>query len=85
MRKRYADGIAWGEMKQALFEYINDHVGPARREYERLIANPDYVEQVLARGAERARAVSRPFLDQIRYAVGVRSLSGARSGSRARA
>ena len=24
--KRYAEGIAWGEMKQLLFEYINEHI-----------------------------------------------------------
>jgi tryptophanyl-tRNA synthetase len=79
MRARYAAGIGWGEMKQALFEYVDDHISSARREYERLIASPDYVEAVLRRGAERARLVSRPFLDEIRYAVGVRSLgSGAK-------
>lgn len=80
IRERYATGIGWGEMKQLLFERINDEVAPARREYERLIEHPDYVEQVLERGAERARAVSGPFLEEIRYAVGVRSLSGLSSG-----
>jgi tryptophanyl-tRNA synthetase len=74
MRARYAEGISWGEMKQCLFEYINDHLSPARREYQRLIDAPAYVEQVLRRGADKARAVSRPFLDEIRYAVGVRAL-----------
>lgn len=74
MRQRYRDGIAWGEMKQALFEYINQHLRTARNEYERLLAAPDHVEQVLRDGAERARSHARPFLAEIRGRVGVRPL-----------
>jgi tryptophanyl-tRNA synthetase len=74
LRQRYADGIGWGEMKQLLFEYIDDHLAPARDEYERLMAAPDHVEAVLRRGAEKARAVSEPLLHEIRGRVGVRPL-----------
>jgi len=72
--KRYADGIAWGEMKQILFEYINDHIKPARGEYERLIADPAIVEAELSKGAARAREIAAPYMDQIRDAIGIRSL-----------
>jgi tryptophanyl-tRNA synthetase len=75
MRRRYEAGLSWGDAKQQLFELINSELAPARREYERLLAQPDYVEQVLLRGAERARAISRPQIEKIRYAVGVRRLS----------
>ena len=70
----YAEGIAWGEMKQRLFEYINDHIKPARDEYDRLISDPAAVEAELRGGAERARELSAPYLDQIRNAIGIRSL-----------
>ena len=73
--KRYADGIAWGEMKQILFEYINDHIKPAREEYQRLIDDPAVVEQALLKGAEKAREISAPYLEEIRYAVGIRKLA----------
>ncbi len=72
---RYAEGIGWGEMKQLLFEYINEHIGPARAEYERLIADPASVEAELRKGAERAREISVPFLDRLRRAIGIRSLA----------
>jgi tryptophanyl-tRNA synthetase len=72
---RYADGIAWGEMKQVLFECINAQIKPAREEYERLIANPTLVEAELQKGAERARELARPYLAEIREAVGIRSLA----------
>ena len=74
VEQAYADGIAWGEMKQKLFEYINDHIKPARDEYERLIADPAAVEAELRRGAERARELSAPYLDRIRDAIGIRRL-----------
>ena len=74
IKKRYADGIAWGEMKQVLFEYINEHIKPVREEYNRLISDPAVVEQELLRGAERAREVSVPYLDEIRHAIGIRKL-----------
>jgi tryptophanyl-tRNA synthetase len=74
VEKRYAEGIAWGEMKQLLFEYLNEHIKPARAEYQRLIENPGDVEAALQQGAEKARAISVPYLDKIRHAVGIRKL-----------
>ena len=74
IERRYAEGIAWGEMKQLLFEYINDHIKPMRDEYNRLLDDPAIVEHELRKGAERAREISAPYLQEIRYAVGIRKL-----------
>ncbi len=74
IEKRYAEGIAWGEMKQVLFEYINDQIKPARDEYQRLIDDPATVEAELKKGAEKAREISIPYLAQIRDAIGIRRL-----------
>lgn len=74
IEKSYANGIAWGEMKQLLFEYINEHLKPVRDEYERLIANPAIVEAELKKGAARAREISAPFMAEIRDAIGIRKL-----------
>lgn len=74
IEKRYAEGIAWGEMKQLLFEYLNDHLAPAREEYQRLIGDPAEVERALIEGAGKAREISVPYLAKIRNAVGIRKL-----------
>ena len=74
VEKQYVEGIGWGAMKQQLFEYINDHIGPARAEYDRLIADPSIVEAELQKGAERARATAIPYMGQIRNAIGIRKL-----------
>jgi tryptophanyl-tRNA synthetase len=71
IRQRYADGIGWGEMKQVLFEYINEHIAPARERYEALMQAPDHIELQLQEGARKARAISIPFLKELREAVGI--------------
>ena len=69
--QRYAEGIAWGEMKQVLFQHINDHITPARERYEALLNAPEHIEQQLQEGAEKARAISVPFIKELRKAVGI--------------
>jgi len=71
VRQRYAEGIAWGEMKQTLFEYINEHIAPARERYEALLQAPEHIESQLQEGAEKARAVATPFIKELRSAVGI--------------
>jgi tryptophanyl-tRNA synthetase len=74
MAERYRSGIPWGTMKQELFELLNDHLSPYRQRYQELLADPQYVNQVLADGARKAREFSVPYLEEIRQAVGYRPL-----------
>jgi len=76
MRQAYADGISWGDAKQKLYECIEREITPMRARYEDLMAHPEKVEAVLQAGAERARALSRPLLQRLRAAVGLRTLTG---------
>lgn len=75
LARRYREGIAWGAMKQELFEYINDILKEPRQRYEELIANPKDIEDILKKGATRAREYSVPFLDKVKKCVGIQSLS----------
>lgn len=75
MRQAFADGIAWGEVKQQLFELVNAELAAPRERYEALMAEPERVERELKRGAEKARAISRPMIEQLRHAVGIRRLA----------
>ena len=81
MRQAFADGIAWGEAKQRLFERLEAELGDARERYETLIARPDEIEDRLLAGAAKARERSAPLLAALRETVGlgsVRALSVAR-------
>jgi tryptophanyl-tRNA synthetase len=74
LRSRYAEGIAWGEMKQFLFEYLNGLFAEPRENYNRLLENPSEIEAILKLGAERARDYASPFIGRLRHATGIRSL-----------
>ncbi|MEY2697748.1 MAG: hypothetical protein RL333_1886 [Pseudomonadota bacterium] len=74
IKARYAEGIGWGEMKGVLFEYLNDHLKDARDRYDALMESPDQIEETLQKGAEKARALSRPLMAKIRHSVGIRPL-----------
>ncbi|KAF3978359.1 MAG: tryptophan--tRNA ligase [Methylococcales symbiont of Iophon sp. n. MRB-2018] len=71
IEQRYADGIAWGEMKKVLFEKINEEIAPARDRYMTLMKAPDHIEEQLQEGAIKARQISVPFMQEIRKAVGI--------------
>ncbi len=75
IRKQYAAGIAWGEMKKVLFEKINAEITPARERYDSLINDPEFIEQKLQEGAVKARAITQPFLVELRKAIGIHKFS----------
>ncbi len=75
LAQAYADGIAWGDAKQVLFERIDREIAPMRERYNDLIAHPQEVERLLLIGAEKARQLSVPFMRELRHAVGLRPLS----------
>lgn len=74
MRQAYREGIAWGDAKQKAFELINAELAEARERYYTLVAQPGKIEEVLERGAVKARAFATPFLQRIRDAIGIRRL-----------
>ena len=75
LRQAYADGIAWGDAKQLLFERIDREIAPMRERHDALINNPAQLERILRAGAEKARAIATPFTAQLRHAVGLRNLA----------
>ena len=74
LRQAYAEGIAWGDAKQLLFERIDREVAPLRERYHELINDPAKIEALLQAGAHKARSVATPFMGELRQAVGLRNL-----------
>ena len=64
-----AGGMGYGTAKTILFEKINSVLSDARMEYERLMANTDEIEQILKRGAERAKPVAMETMSRVRKAM----------------
>ena len=76
----YAEGIAWGDAKQAVFERLDLEIAPMREVYEQLIQDPARIEKTLQAGARKARAIATPFTARLRHAVGLRRLDSAQTG-----
>ncbi|WP_417533035.1 tryptophan--tRNA ligase [Marinobacterium stanieri] len=82
MRQRFVEGIGWGDAKKELFEYLDAQLSAPRARYNELMNDLGEVEAVLHKGAERAREYSAPFLDKVRHAVGIRSLTDTSSAQK---
>ena len=67
-----AGGFGYGDLKQRLFDAYWEHFEPVRAKREELENNLDYVNQVIADGADKARAEATKVLDRVRKAVGLR-------------
>jgi tryptophanyl-tRNA synthetase len=74
LRASFADGIAWGDAKQVLFERIDREIAPMRDSYEALINDPGKLEDILQAGALKARRLTTPFMATLRQNVGLRNL-----------
>jgi len=64
-------GMGYSEAKERLTELMVDYFKPFRRKRAELESNIDYVKEVLANGAKRAKAVAAETLAQARKAVGL--------------
>jgi len=68
--KRFA-GAPFSAFKTALADVAIETLKPIRAEMLRLAADPAHVDNVLADGADRARALARPNMDAIKDIVGL--------------
>jgi len=66
-----AGGLGYGDLKKALFENYWNTFAEARIRRAELAANLDYVNQVLADGAIRARTLAQTVLKRARKAAGL--------------
>src|SRR6266403_266002 len=65
-------GTGYGELKKQLFEKLWEHFAPMRKRREEMLADRSYIDNVLARGAERANEVADQVMKRVRNAVGLR-------------
>ncbi len=66
-----AGGVGYGQFKKDLFEAYWEYFRTARERREWILAHPEYVDDVLNRGAEKAREEAQATLARIRQAVGL--------------
>jgi tryptophanyl-tRNA synthetase len=65
------DGAGYGDFKRAVGEAVAEFLAPVRERYAELRVDEDALEAVLAEGADRARALARVTLAEVRDRMGV--------------
>jgi len=65
-------GTGYGEFKKQLFAKLWDYFAPMRKRREEILAQPGYIDEVLAKGAKRANALAEEVMRRVRRAVGLR-------------
>jgi len=66
-----AGGMGWGEAKEELFRVANRELEPMRRRFDELMADPEKLDAILAKGAEKARPIAAATVRRFRRAAGI--------------
>jgi len=64
-------GAAYGSIKKELLGILWDFFRGAREERAKLITDPGYLRQILAKGAEKAREIGQGTINTVRKRVGL--------------
>lgn len=64
-------GLGYREVKQAIFDLYMEKFGPMRARRKELDSQPEYIDEILKQGAEKARKIAAPLLREARAAVGI--------------
>lgn len=67
----FADARGYGDLKTQVGEVVIETLAPIRGRYNDLMGDPAELDRLLAQGAERARAVSVPKVDEMKEIMGL--------------
>jgi len=72
MREQFRKGgRGYGDFKKQLFEKLWEYFTPMRERRDEILRQADYIEGVLAQGAERANSIAHGVMKRVRQAVGL--------------
>jgi tryptophanyl-tRNA synthetase len=65
------NGGGYGQFKQTVADAVVDYLAPTRERYNELRPDEAALEEIMQKGAEKARAIASPILAEVREAMGV--------------
>jgi tryptophanyl-tRNA synthetase len=72
-RRLYLNGgLAYSDIKQELYELLENKFGASRKAYMNLLKDHGHLDAVLNRGAAKARVIGRPVMEKLRSKIGIR-------------
>ena len=70
MKTLFKNGIGWGDAKKKVFEVVNNYLSPMREKYNYYMAHKEIVDEILLKGAAKARIIAKETLDRVRKLIG---------------
>lgn len=67
----FKKGISWADAKKTLFEKMNSVFQPIREKYSYYVNNPQIVEQILLKGAQKVKPIAEDTIKRVKLAVGL--------------
>ena len=67
----FADARGYGDLKKRVAEVVLADLQPIRARYDELVADPAELSRLLAIGADQARAIANPKVEQIKQRMGL--------------
>lgn len=71
VEKDFSDASGYGQLKTRVAETVIGELTPIRLRYDDLMKDLGELDRLLARGAERARAVSGPKIEEVKRRMGL--------------
>lgn len=71
-RKLKAGGYGYGDCKKELLKLVTETFSPLKEKRDRYLADKGFLQEVLKKGASKARAVALLTLEKVRERVGVK-------------
>ena len=71
---RELEGQGYAEIKMAVGETVADGLSSLREEYGKLICDKQYLDQIMASGAEKASAIARKTISKVHRKIGYASV-----------
>jgi tryptophanyl-tRNA synthetase len=72
MREQFRKGgRGYGDFKKQLFEKLWEYFAPMRKRRDEILAEQNYIDEVLEQGARRANAIAAGVMKRVRKAVGL--------------
>ena len=68
--EREFEGKGYGDFKLAVGETVADSLAPIRAEFDRLMQDKKYLEEVMKNGAERASYIARKTISKVHKKIG---------------
>jgi len=66
-------GLAYSDIKQELFDLLEEQFGKSRNAYLDLVQDHGRLDAILSQGAEKARAIAVPIMNQLRHRIGIKT------------